>query len=389
MNIYLVGGAIRDTLLGLPVCDKDWVVVGACANDLLALNYKPVGQDFPVFLHPDTFEEYALARTERKQGHGYKGFVLDASPNVTLEQDLARRDFTMNAIAQSQSGELIDPFGGQADIQNKWIRHISPAFAEDPLRVIRAARFAARFSGMGFRIADQTLKLMQDISQSGELAYLAVERIWLEIQKVLQVPSRHHSHKPSVFFNVLKQCGALDELLPELSQICFASLDDSLKILGSSETGTLDPLTHYIIEISRLMTAQPTPINDIKAFWQRLKAPKSLINTAGIAIEILFFCSTLSQKVQHVRLCETLLTLFKQTDALRRSERFLNTLPYLPKKYQHILDMLITAHSACQTMDVKALDLSGLKGIEIKEAIQKAQLSVIELAIKPHFVATY
>ncbi|MGL5432322.1 MAG: multifunctional CCA tRNA nucleotidyl transferase/2'3'-cyclic phosphodiesterase/2'nucleotidase/phosphatase, partial [Plesiomonas shigelloides] len=172
MQTYLVGGAVRDQLLGLNVTERDWVVVGATPEQLLAQGYQQVGRDFPVFLHPRTHEEYALARTERKQGQGYTGFVCHAAPDVTLEQDLLRRDLTINAIAQAEDGSLTDPYGGQQDLRDRWLRHVSPAFSEDPLRVLRVARFAARFAHLGFRVAPETLALMQQISASGELTHL-------------------------------------------------------------------------------------------------------------------------------------------------------------------------------------------------------------------------
>ena len=172
MNVYLVGGAVRDELLGYPVVERDWVIVGARPQDLLAQGYQQVGKDFPVFLHPETKEEYALARTERKQGHGYAGFDVNAAPNVTLEEDLARRDLTINAIARNDTGQLVDPFNGRADLDAKVLRHVSDAFVEDPLRVLRTARFAARYAHLGFSVAPETLLLMSDISAQGELAYL-------------------------------------------------------------------------------------------------------------------------------------------------------------------------------------------------------------------------
>lgn len=207
MQIFQVGGAVRDSLLGRAVSDRDWVVVGASAEQLLALGYRQVGADFPVFLHPHSHEEYALARTERKSGHGYKGFVTDATPAVTLEEDLARRDFTINAMAMGDDGVIVDPYGGQRDLAAGILRHVTAAFVEDPLRVLRAARFAARF---GFAIADETRALMREISVSGELATLAPERVWQELRRALAEPH------PENFFEVLRECGALVALLPEI-----------------------------------------------------------------------------------------------------------------------------------------------------------------------------
>lgn len=211
MRLYRVGGAVRDALLGLPVQDRDWVVVGATPEELRARGFLPVGKDFPVFLHPQTHEEYALARTERKSGRGYHGFTFYTAPDVTLEQDLARRDLTINAIAQAEDGTLIDPFGGRADLAAKILRHVSPAFAEDPVRILRVARFAARFSD--FSIAPETLALMRQMVDAGEVDALVPERVWQELARGLM------EAKPSRMFETLRACGALQKLLPELDRL--------------------------------------------------------------------------------------------------------------------------------------------------------------------------
>ncbi|MEQ9940504.1 multifunctional CCA addition/repair protein [Pectobacterium aroidearum] len=213
MKIYLVGGAVRDSLLGLPVTEKDWVVVGATPEELLAQGYQQVGKDFPVFLHPVSHDEYALARTERKSGKGYTGFVCHAAPDVTLEQDLLRRDLTINAIARTEQGDLIDPYHGRRDLENHVLRHVSDAFSEDPLRVLRVARFAARFAHLGFQIAEETMALMQKMAHEGELAYLTPERVWKETEKALGTSS------PDVYFQVLRDCGALAVLFPEIDNL--------------------------------------------------------------------------------------------------------------------------------------------------------------------------
>lgn len=213
MQRYLVGGAVRDALLGLPVGERDWVVVGATQTEMEAQGYRAVGRDFPVFLHPETQEEHALARTERKSGRGYRGFVVDASPEVSLEEDLKRRDLTVNAMARAEDGSLIDPCGGQADLEARLLRHVSEAFVEDPLRVLRVARFATRFAPFGFRIADDTMALMQRIVAAGEMEALAAERVWKETERALM-----HDH-PSVYFDTLRQCGALAVLMPEVDQL--------------------------------------------------------------------------------------------------------------------------------------------------------------------------
>ncbi|MEI7367732.1 multifunctional CCA addition/repair protein [Pectobacterium sp. 1950-15] len=213
MKIYLVGGAVRDSLLGLPVTEKDWVVVGATPENLLTQGYQQVGKDFPVFLHPVSRDEYALARTERKSGKGYTGFVCHAAPDVTLEQDLLRRDLTINAIARTERGDLIDPYHGRRDLENRVLRHVSDAFSEDPLRVLRVARFAARFAHLGFQIAEETMALMQKMAHEGELAYLTPERVWKETEKALGTSS------PDVYFQVLRDCGALAALFPEIDNL--------------------------------------------------------------------------------------------------------------------------------------------------------------------------
>ena len=214
MKTYLVGGAVRDTLLGRPHTERDYVVVGARPDDLLALGYRPVGKDFPVFLHPQSGDQYALARTERKTGAGYYGFATRFSPDVTLEEDLARRDLTINAMAQPiDGGDVVDPYGGRRDLDARILRHVSPAFVEDPLRVLRVARFAARFAPLGFTIAPETTALMSDIVRSGEMQALVAERVWVETERALG------EAQPTVYFAVLRECGALAALFPEIDRL--------------------------------------------------------------------------------------------------------------------------------------------------------------------------
>src|ERR1700674_3089907 len=213
MQVYLVGGAVRDALLGLPVKERDWVVVGGTRAALLDMNYREVGRDFPVFLHPDSHEEYALARLERKVAPGYRGYVVEFGPEVTLEEDLARRDLTINAIAQAADGSLIDPYGGRRDIESRILRHVSPAFAEDPVRVLRVARFAARFAPLGFRVAPETAALMRGMVERNEVDALVAERVWQETEKALREP------KAGEFFKVLRECGALKPIYPEIDAL--------------------------------------------------------------------------------------------------------------------------------------------------------------------------
>jgi tRNA nucleotidyltransferase (CCA-adding enzyme) len=213
LEVYLVGGAVRDALLGLAGGDRDHVVVGQTQASMEALGFRAVGRDFPVFLHPETHEEYALARTERKSGRGHRGFVVDADPSVTLEQDLARRDFTINAIARREDGSLVDPYGGARDLDARVLRHVGPGFAEDPLRVLRAARFMARFAPLGFRVADETMALMRGMVASGELSELVPERVWQELSRALAAAA------PSAFLRTLRGCGALAVVLPEVDAL--------------------------------------------------------------------------------------------------------------------------------------------------------------------------
>ena len=213
MEVYLVGGAVRDRLLGRPVHERDWVVVGARPEELERDGFVPVGREFPVFLHPKTHEEYALARIERKVGLGYRGFTMQFAPDVTLEDDLRRRDLTINAMAETPSGEVIDPYGGRRDLEARLLRHVSEAFVEDPVRILRVARFAARYADLGFRIADDTLVLMERMVASGEVDALVPERVWKETERALGEP------RPDVFFETLRSCGALKKIFPEIDAL--------------------------------------------------------------------------------------------------------------------------------------------------------------------------
>ncbi|MGY6216246.1 multifunctional CCA addition/repair protein [Methylolobus aquaticus] len=213
MKRYLVGGAVRDQLLGRPISERDWVVIGATPEQMIALGFKPVGKDFPVFLHPKTHEEHALARTERKTGPGYRGFAVHTGPDVTLEDDLLRRDLTINAMAIDENGRLIDPYGGQRDLEGRCLRHVSPAFREDPVRILRIARFAARYAPLGFTVADETRRLMGDMVAAGEADALVPERVWQEMERALG------EEAPRAFFETLRSCGALRVLFPEIERL--------------------------------------------------------------------------------------------------------------------------------------------------------------------------
>jgi len=285
VKAYVVGGAVRDELLGLAVQDRDFVVVGATPEEMTAAGFKPVGKDFPVFLHPQTHEEYALARTERKSGRGYKGFTVYAAPDVSLEQDLARRDLTINAIAKADDGALIDPFGGQKDLKEGVLRHVSEAFAEDPVRILRVARFAARF---GFRIADETMQLMKAMVTSGEANHLVPERVWQEFAKGLAEP------KPALMFEALERCGLRAKLLAEL------------KTIPGSISG---PLAVRFAQLCWSLSEA-----EIQALCERLKAPNDERELALLA------CRT--KKLLAASKPDELLGLLKRADAFRRPERF-------------------------------------------------------------------
>lgn len=285
MKVYTVGGAVRDEMLGLPVKERDYVVVGATPEEMVRLGFKPVGKDFPVFLHPATHEEYALARTERKSGRGYKGFKVYASPEVTLEEDLKRRDLTVNAIAKADDGTLIDPFGGARDLASKVLRHVSEAFAEDPVRILRVARFAARF---GFEVAAETMQLMKKMVDSGEVNYLVPERVWQEFARGLAEP---HA---GLMFDVLRETGVLQQLLPEVKAI-------PRNFAGS---------------VAARFTLLTWPLEEaqVNSLCERLRAPNEVRELAQTACRCRrkFAGST----------PEALLDLLKTADAFRRPERF-------------------------------------------------------------------
>lgn len=263
MQIYLVGGAVRDQLLGYPVYDKDWVVVGASVEEMLNQGFQPVGSDFPVFIHPDSGEEYALARTERKSGKGYGGFQYHASPDVTLEQDLIRRDLSINAMAMDDEGRLYDPYNGAEDLQQKCLRHVSPAFIEDPLRVLRVARFAARYHHLGFYVADETLALMTQLAAGDELLHLTPERIWKECERALGEQS------PTTFFQLLLQTQALAKVFPELQQSLNTTTLQRFQDISSVVT---TPLLRFACLLSLCCEQHKL---DIAAMCERVRAPKA------------------------------------------------------------------------------------------------------------------
>ncbi len=331
---YLVGGAVRDRLLDLPVAERDWVVVGSSPQAMLDAGFRPVGKDFPVFLHPRTGEEYALARTERKTGHGYHGFTFHADPEVTLEQDLYRRDLSINAIAQAADGSLIDPYGGQTDLHQRRLRHLSAHFAEDPLRVLRTARFKARFHALGFTLAEETLALLQAMADSGELEHLVAERLWRETEKALL------SDHPAEFFRLLREAGALRVLFPEVHNLFgvpqtakyHPEIDSGIHAMLALEQAaqlstTLEVrfavLCHdfgkattpgFVLPGHRGHEQRGVPL--IEAFCQRLKVPRALKETAQAVAAHHLHC----HKALELR-PRTVLKLLESLDAFRRPQR--------------------------------------------------------------------
>lgn len=401
METYLVGGAVRDELLGLPVKEKDWVVVGATPEQLIAEGFKPVGRDFPVFLHPRTGEEYALARTERKSGHGYQGFQFHTDPSVTLEQDLARRDLTINAMARRPGGPLIDPYQGRRDLKARLLRHVSPAFAEDPLRVLRVARFAARYRWMGFRVADETLALMTRVTISGELRFLSPERIWKEMSRALMERS------PQVFFTVLHDCGALAELFPELADLdgipqppdhhpAVDALTHQWRCLAQAERQKLSLTVRYALLCHNLGTAMTPPEGWpehrgherhgetlARALSERLKVPKEMRDAALVLAR----WQKQGQNALHLRPA-SLWQLLHNLDALRRPRRlkfFVDALEACfhtcradPRAPFPQGAFLLGAAEAVRNVDVAGLREAGLSGAALGQALDEKRVRALK-----------
>ncbi|MCK7544265.1 multifunctional CCA tRNA nucleotidyl transferase/2'3'-cyclic phosphodiesterase/2'nucleotidase/phosphatase [Marinobacter bryozoorum] len=366
MEIYLVGGAVRDELLGIPVKDRDWVVVGATPGEMLALGYKQVGADFPVFLHPKTREEYALARTERKQGHGYHGFTVYSAPDVTLEDDLERRDLTINAMAQAEDGTLVDPFGGRDDLEHRQLRHVSKAFSEDPLRILRAARFAARFHHLGFEVADETMALMRAMVADGEVQHLVPERVWQEFQRAL------HEVTPVTFFEVLKATGALGILIPELANNDAAFSNAMAALAATAEKGLATECRFAAL----LHPLLPSQVAERAA---ALKAPNDCRDLARLVVEAV--PEARKRPLSAGRVYE----LFNHADAWRRPERFdllLQTLTCLPEGLEtEVSRTLERALEEARAVDARSLMAKGFKGKALGEAIGRERLRVIALAL--------
>ncbi|MDH0895856.1 MULTISPECIES: multifunctional CCA addition/repair protein [unclassified Pseudomonas] len=401
MQIYKVGGAVRDRLLGREVSDIDWVVVGATAEAMQAEGYRPVGSDFPVFLHPESGEEYALARTERKSGKGYGGFTFHANPDVTLEEDLIRRDLTINAMAEDEHGQVIDPYGGLRDLQARLLRHVSPAFAEDPLRVLRVARFAARYAPLGFEVADETLALMRQLAESGELQALTPERSWKEISRALMEP------RPDVFVQVLRDCGALAELLPEVDALFgvpqpeahHPEVDTGVHCLmvlrqcaehGQPLTVRWACLLHDLgkgrtpeSEWPRHIAHEARGLKLIDAVNQRCKAPRDCAELALLVGEY----HTHGHRALELR-PTTLLELLQRFDVYRRPQRFEEFLAAcemdargrqgLEQRDYPQADYLRGAMQAARAVAVQPLVERGFKGAELGEALKHERLKALK-----------
>ncbi|QKE65582.1 multifunctional CCA addition/repair protein [Aquipseudomonas campi] len=401
MQIYKVGGAVRDRLLGRPITDIDWVVVGADAQSMLDQGYRPVGDDFPVFLHPQSGEEYALARTERKSGQGYGGFTFYASPDVTLEEDLIRRDLTVNAMAEDDHGLVIDPYGGQRDLAARLLRHVSPAFAEDPLRVLRVARFAARYAPLGFVVAPETLALMRQLAESGELKALTAERSWKEISRALLEPC------PEVFIQVLRDCGALAELLPEVDALFgvpqtathHPEIDTGLHnlmvlqqcarhqqplsvrwacLLHDLGKGTTPPA-----EWPRHIAHETRGLKLIKAVNTRCKVPRDCAEPALLVGEY----HTHGHRALELR-ADTLLGLLQSFDVYRRPQRFEEFLAACEMDARGRLGFedrdypqaayLQGAMQAARAVAVQPLLEQGIQGAELGEALKRERLKALK-----------
>ena len=337
MKVYLVGGAVRDELLGLRVTERDWVVIGARREEMESQGYKAVGKDFPVFLHPQSKEEYALARTERKKGRGYKGFEIHASPEVTLEEDLLRRDLTINALAQNETGGIIDPYGGQQDLNNKILRHVSAAFSEDPLRVLRVARFAAKLYLLGFKIEDGTLLLMRKIVASGELKELSLERIWQETSKALLTDS------PGEYFKVLKECGALAQIFPNFYHQ-FSDLDSGqlgLATLNAIAKQYHNPNIRFAAFIGGLYFKETkNEYSNIKKLSEVFPLPNTCKIYLNLTVNMQHICHN-SLELNG----EELLRLLQKLDARRNPERF--------KIFLDICEAIYTCAYKCGTYKQK------------------------------------
>ena len=402
MKIYIVGGAVRDELLGRPNADRDYVVVGATPQAMQAAGYRPVGKDFPVFLHPKTHEEYALARTERKSGHGYHGFTFHAAPDVTLEEDLARRDLTINAMARGADGELIDPYCGQRDLQAKILRHVGPAFAEDPVRILRIARFAARFSD--FSVAPETLALMRGMVASGEVDHLVAERVWQELAKGLM------EDKPSCLFEVLRDCGALARLLPEVDALFGVAqradyhpeIDTgihTMMVIDQSARRRF-PLPVRFAALTHDLGKAQTPPDILPRHLGHEERSFGLTETLSARLRVPNDCRDLALLMARYhgtihRAAElkasTIVSLFEKADALRRPERFQQLLDACLCDYTGRLGWenkaydspqhLRTALAAVNAVEAGKIAAACSDKLKIPERIHAARVSAVKQAL--------
>jgi tRNA nucleotidyltransferase (CCA-adding enzyme) len=388
MEIYLVGGAVRDKRLGLPVEERDWVVVGSTPEEMLQLGYQPVGKDFPVFLHPETKEEYALARTERKTGHGYTGFETCATADITLEQDLQRRDLTINAMAETPDGELIDPCNGAVDLGDGVLQHVSPAFAEDPVRILRVARFAARFAHWGFRVAHGTNALMRTMVEDGEVDHLVPERVCAELVKALAEKT------PSRFFAVLYGCGALAHLFPEIEPLYLAGSylagsdptherASPMVTLDAIVSDSSDPALRFaglVCDIDRLeQDAFNRDTLDNLCDRVRLPNPYRELAQLVLARRRQIFAAERLQP-------EAVMGLLENTDALRRPERFAELLQVCASDARaHAEEFngeyLAQALATVQAVNSGALQQQGISGKALGEAIRQARIKALETSM--------
>lgn len=402
MEIYLVGGAVRDQLLKRPVKEKDWVVVGGTREKLLAEGYQQVGKDFPVFLHPKTHEEYALARTERKTAKGYRGFECDASQSVTLEEDLLRRDLTINAIAQSEQGDIIDPFNGQSDLNNQILRHVSPAFVEDPVRVLRLARFRATLYPLDFQIADETMALLKTMVNDGEVDALVPERVWKETLKALS-----SSEKPSLYFETLRECGALEKLFPEINRLWgvpqtpqwHPEIDTgihTMMALDMSAQLTTDPMVRFATLCHDLGKGTTEPalwpkhhghesrgVPLVRALCQRLKIPRAYDSLACLVSEYHLHCHRLEElKSKTILSMLEKLRCFKDDTQLKqfilcceadaRGRLGSEDKPYPQAK------QLMKLFEVAQPISAQSINVEGLTGEAIGAAIREARVKAMK-----------
>ncbi len=405
MQIFLVGGAVRDGLLGIRPGDRDFVVVGATPEQMAARGFRPVGKDFPVFLHPETGEEHALARTERKSGRGYRGFVMHAAPDVSLEQDLARRDFTINAIAQDANGALIDPFGGARDVEARVLRHVGEAFVEDPVRVLRAARFMARFADLGFRVAEETRALMQRMVDEGEVDHLVPERVWQELQRALR------STRPSAFLQTLRDCAALARILPEVDALYGVPqrVEFHPEVDAGIHTGMVCDMAARLAPGDDLIGFAALTHDLGKALTPPEQLPRHLQHEHAGLRPLAALCERLKLPAEHRALAElccrehlnvhrfdelragTVHELIARGDGFRKPARIaqLGLVCEADKRGRLGLTesdypqraRLDAAHRAALAVNARDLDLVGLDGEAIAQRLRQARIAAIAAAI--------